>query len=90
MGARSDAVEVFEETLDDQALIREALMLGLRMDEGVDLDALGQRVGVDPRKGREKALSRRTARGDVVLEGGRLKVPQQRWLLLDGIVADLF
>jgi oxygen-independent coproporphyrinogen-3 oxidase len=83
-------LEVFEEKLDAQALIREALMLGLRMREGVDLAQLEQRLGVDPRIGREPALQRRLSRGDVLLEGAQLRVPQLRWLLLDGIVSDLF
>jgi putative oxygen-independent coproporphyrinogen III oxidase len=89
-GKGATEVEVFEELLDAQALIREALMLGLRMEEGVDLGALERRVGVDPRQGRERAIERRLARGDVVLAGTRLSVPRSRWLLLDGIVADLF
>jgi putative oxygen-independent coproporphyrinogen III oxidase len=88
--AASAAVEVFDEELDAQALIREALMLGLRMEAGVDLAALGARVGVDPRVGRESALKRRLARGDVMSEGARIWVPRERWIVLDGIIADLF
>jgi oxygen-independent coproporphyrinogen-3 oxidase len=88
--AATPDVEVFEEPLDAQALIREALMLGLRTEEGVDLGALGARVGVDARNGREGALRRRIARGDVRMEGERLWVPRERWIVLDGIVADLF
>jgi oxygen-independent coproporphyrinogen-3 oxidase len=88
--AASVQVEVFEEELDAQALIREALMLGLRMEAGVDLAALGARVGTDPRLGRESALRRRLARGDVLREGDRIWVPKERWIVLDGIVADLF
>lgn len=88
--AASAAVEVFEEKLDAEDTIREALMLGLRTLEGVDLAALGARVGRDPRLGRERALARRLASGDVTLEGDRLRVPEARWLMLDGIVADLF
>jgi len=82
--------EVFEEDLDGHALVREALMLGLRTREGVDLEALAGRVGFDPLKGREAALSRRQARGDVVLVDGNLRIPVERWLMLDGIIADLF
>ncbi|MEY4511780.1 MAG: hypothetical protein RLZZ450_3902 [Pseudomonadota bacterium] len=88
--ASSAEVEVFEESLDAQDVIREALMLGLRTDEGVDLARLGERTGVDPRVGREKAIARRIARGDLSLDGDLLRVPRRRWLLLDGIVADLF
>jgi oxygen-independent coproporphyrinogen-3 oxidase len=81
---------VFEEQLGPEDLIREALMLGLRTREGVDLAQLQARTGVDPRRGRERALARRLQRADVVLEGDVLRIPPVRWLLLDGIVADLF
>ena len=88
--AASPAVEVFEEQLGPEELIREALMLGLRTREGVDLAQLQRRTGLDPREGRERALARRLQRGDAVLEGDVLRIPPRRWLLLDGIVADLF
>jgi coproporphyrinogen III oxidase-like Fe-S oxidoreductase len=81
---------VFDEELDAEAQIREALMLGLRTREGVDLGAVGARLGVDPWAPRKAALARRIQSGDVVREGGLLRVPEQRWLFLDGIVADLF
>ncbi len=82
--------EVFEESLEPDDRIREALLLGLRTDRGVDLAALAEATGVDPRAGRERAIERRLERGDVVLEGERLRVPHDRWLMLDSIVADLF
>jgi len=88
--AATPAVEVFSEPLDADDLIHEALMLGLRTAEGLDLAALRARTGVDPRAGRTRAIERRLARGDLVLEGERMRVPAQRWLMLDGIVADLF
>jgi hypothetical protein len=65
-------------------------MLGLRTSEGVDLDEVGARVGIDPLGGRERALERAVVAGDVVREGVRLTVPRDRWLRLDGIVARLF
>lgn len=88
--AATPQVEVFEEQLDVQDTVREALMLGLRTREGVSLSQLAIRAGADPLLGRERALERRLARGDVQLEGDLLRVPQTRWLLLDGIVSDLF
>lgn len=78
------------EALGPQELVREALMLGLRTNEGVDLDEVGERAGVDPRRGREAALRRRAEAGDLLDEGRRLRVPRARWLWLDTIVADLF
>jgi oxygen-independent coproporphyrinogen-3 oxidase len=84
------AVEVFEEALGPQELIRERLMLGLRTSDGVDLDRLGRDVGVDPLAGRGAALARAERRGDVVRDGAVLSVPHSRWLRLEGIVAGLF
>ncbi len=83
-------VEVFEETLEAEARIREALMLGLRTTEGVDLAELRVRTGVDPLAARRRALEKRLAQGDLLLEDDTLRVPDRRWLMLDGIVADLF
>ena len=78
------------ETLSPDDRVREALMLGLRTREGLDLRALAERTGVDPRRDRSAALARRQSAGDLVCEGDVLRVPYERWLFLDGIVADLF
>lgn len=83
-------VEVFEEDLSAEDVIREALMLGLRTREGVDLAELGRRVARDPTRGREAQIEKHVARGQLIVEGGVMRVPESRWLLLDGIVADLF
>jgi coproporphyrinogen III oxidase-like Fe-S oxidoreductase len=81
---------VFEEALGAQEIIREHLMLGLRTAEGVDLGRTRAAAGEEPLAGRQRALERLRARGDVVLEGERLHVPEARWLQLDSIVAALF
>jgi hypothetical protein len=65
-------------------------MLGLRTAEGMDLGAAEKRAGRDPQAGREREMQRAIERGDLVKEGNRLRVPQGRWLKLDGIVRDLF
>jgi putative oxygen-independent coproporphyrinogen III oxidase len=85
-----EAAEVYDEALEARDLVREALMLGLRTEEGVCLEELATRVGADPLAGREQVVLRRIAQRDLVQEGGRLRVPHERWLFLDGIVADLF
>ena len=84
------ASPVFEEALSPADRVREALMLGLRTAGGVDLRDVEARTGLDARIGREAALERRFARGDVVLHDHHLRVPPSRWLSLDAIVADLF
>lgn len=88
--AADGMLEAEVEELDDQARIREALMLGLRMSEGVDLEALAARVGVDPLEGRRREFEARVSSGDLVQDGSRIRVPHERWILLDGIVSDLF
>lgn len=81
---------VFEEELGPDDRVREALMLGLRTREGVAFGAVRERTGRDPRAGRERAIERRVARGDLEVDDEGMRVPPARWLHLDGIVADLF
>lgn len=82
--------EQSEEHLGAQDIVRESLMLGLRTREGMDLVDTSMRAGVDPMEGREKPLQRRLEAGDIVHLGDRIRVPRDRWLRLDSIVADLF
>lgn len=86
---RADREETSED-LDARTIIREALMLGLRTREGVDLAAVSARAGVSLRAGRERAIERAVSRGDLLDNGTTLVVPRACWLMLDGIVADLF
>ena len=86
----AEPVEEWSEQLESEERIQEALMLGLRTTEGVELDGLAERVGIDPRVGRERALDRALERGDLSLDEAVLTIPRQRWLRLDGIVASLF
>ena len=83
-------LEVETEELGPEELIRESLMLGLRTQEGVDLADTERRAGRDPEAGREREIERALSRGDLIRENGWLRVPQSRWLKLDGIVRDLF
>src|SRR5690606_27726187 len=85
-----DASVEQEETLAPADRIREALMLGLRTARGVDLAELRERTGLDPREGRERASARWLERGDVTLEGATLRIPRDRWLMLDSIVTGLY
>lgn len=78
------------ESLGPLEIVREALMLGLRTASGVDLGATERRAGRSVWHGRERELARAIDAGDVVLDGGMLRVPHDRWLKLDGIVRDLF
>lgn len=89
-GSSSASIEVFEEELRADDLNREALMLGLRTQEGLDLTATHARTHKNLREGRSGAIERQVSRGHLRDEGDRLVVPQASWLSLDSIVADLF
>ena len=85
---RTPQAEVEELGADE--IIREALMLGLRTIEGMNLVATEMRAGRDPKAGREREIQRSIDNGNVVQVGDCLVVPAERWLKLDGIVRDLF
>ncbi|MBN8613101.1 MAG: radical SAM family heme chaperone HemW [Deltaproteobacteria bacterium] len=85
-----DAVTTWRETLSPADRVREALMLGLRTRSGVSMTEVQERTGLDLREGRERAIERRTSRGELVIDGDVLRVPHAKWLSLDAIVTDLF
>ena len=87
---RQRTLEVETEELGPDEIIREALMLGLRTAEGMNLQQTARRAGRDPKTGRERELIRAIERGNLLQEGDWLRVPVERWLKLDGIVRDLF
>jgi putative oxygen-independent coproporphyrinogen III oxidase len=87
---RQQTLEVDVEALGPDEIIREALMLGLRTVDGMNLVATERRAGRSPREGREHEIERAIERGNLVEDGGWLRVPVDRWLKLDGIVRDLF
>jgi len=78
------------ETLGPEEIVGEAVMLGLRTAEGLDLELTARRAGRDPVEGRTTAIAQAVARGDLVRDGNVLRVPRERWLKLDGIVRHLF
>ncbi len=84
------APEAETEDLGADELIQEGLMLGLRLEAGLDVAHLEDRAGRPLREGRQKAVDAALAAGDLVEESGRWYVPRERWLRLDGIVASLF
>ena len=85
-----DTLEAEIEELGPDEIIREALMLGLRTIDGMNLAATQRRAGRDPKAGREREVERAIEEGNLTQVGDWLRVPQDRWLKLDGIVRDLF
>ncbi len=85
----SDGCAVLE-PLDAETSLRERIMLGLRLAEGLDLDAAGLELGVDALAGeRRAALARALDRGRLESADGRLRIPKRQWLFADGIISEL-
>jgi len=90
--ARIDAGEkpiVGTEELTRQDLALEALMLGLRTLDGIDLDAFRERYGVDLRKSNEPLIERLARDGLLKLEGSAL-VPTLAGLAVTDSLARAF
>ena len=89
LGATGELVSEIEAITPDVAL-RERLLLGLRLAEGVVLDELERDTGASARTPeRLRALDRLVARGKLAQQGERLYIPHERWLFADAIIAEI-
>ena len=86
--ARNGHGLVEEEQLSRHEAGREALVMGLRLAEGIDTDALAERLGID-RIVDEAAVKRMESLGLVECRGPRLAVTTPGRLLLDSILAEV-
>ena len=79
-----------EAPLDPDTRATEALMMGLRLAEGVDLADMALRTGRDPATMIDrKAMAQLATQGLVALSGSHLSVTPRGMLLLDAILAAL-
>lgn len=84
------AVESESELLTPDVLLSEALMLGLRLAEGVDVERAAHATGAAMwTPARRSAVQRLTVRGQLQHEGPRLSIPKAAWLFSDGIISQL-
>lgn len=78
------------EPIPPDVALRERLMLGLRLAEGVALDQLERDTGAPVRTAqRSRAIEKLLARGRLAEAGGRLFIPKAHWLFADAIIAEL-
>lgn len=86
-----EAPTMTTEPLDPEALLRERLMLGLRVAEGVDLGRARAELGIDPwTRERLRAVERLIARGRLARDGDWLRIPRDAWLFTDDTASRLF
>ncbi len=69
---------------------QEALLLGLRTEDGVDLNEVRAYRGGEPYSPeRRESMERLVKEGKLQVEGSRLRIPKKHWLVSDGIIRDL-
>ncbi|MFI5301626.1 MAG: radical SAM family heme chaperone HemW [Polyangiales bacterium] len=92
-----DATVESIEPLSRDTLLRERIMLGLRLSDGLDLDAEARALGMREHElwtpSRRRAVASLVAEGLLAREGegiGRIRIPESRRLRTDGIAARLF
>lgn len=79
------------EPLSPEQLLKERIMLGLRLASGLDLGEAGRDLGVDPwTPERVRTIEALVGRGRLVREGPRLRIPPEAWLFADDTIARLF
>ncbi|MCK5942095.1 MAG: radical SAM family heme chaperone HemW [Planctomycetes bacterium] len=76
------------ETLRPLQRAAEALWLGVRRTDGVDVDAVASRIDVDVRGQFEPVIERQVRAGLVAFDGGRLRLVGEGLLLADQVGGD--
>lgn len=78
-----------EERLGDEELLLEAVMLGLRLADGVDLEALRRRFGLDLLQASGPAVAEAERDGLLVVAGGRLRPTDRGLAVAEGLAVRL-
>ncbi len=80
-----------EEALDAETLLRERIMLGLRVEDGIDMDAIAGDLGIPAwTSERARAVAWLLERGRIEQRGSKLRIPRAAWLWTDDTSARLF
>jgi putative oxygen-independent coproporphyrinogen III oxidase len=86
-----DGVSTSHEPLDGETMLRERIMLGLRLKDGFNLAACADELGVTAwTKERRRATDKLVARGRLECDGDQLRIPRPAWLWADDTAARLF
>jgi oxygen-independent coproporphyrinogen-3 oxidase len=86
-----DGLSMSSEPLDGETMLRERIMLGLRLEGGFDLGACARELGVPAwTRSRSQAADRLVGQGRLQRDGDRLRIPRPAWIWADDIAARLF
>jgi oxygen-independent coproporphyrinogen-3 oxidase len=84
--AHGEDVVAERRALDADTALGEAMFMGLRLVDGVDLDAIHRRYGVDPLVRYADGLEPFLALGVLLAEGGRLRLTREGLLVANEIM----
>ena len=73
--------------LDPERNFREAIVAGLRLVAGIDLAEFRRRFGVDVGARFEREIAELRSDGLIILEGGILRIPKDRLLVSNRVLA---
>ena len=79
----------FQEELTGKARMAEALMLGLRIIQGVDRKDFARRFGADPVRAFDRSVARHRRLGSLVVAPGRLRLAEEALFVSDTVLADI-
>jgi putative oxygen-independent coproporphyrinogen III oxidase len=86
-----DGISESSERLDASTLLREQIMLGLRVDDGLDIEAAARALGAPGwTPERERVAAWLEQRGRIVRNGPRVRIPRAAWLWTDDTAARMF
>jgi oxygen-independent coproporphyrinogen-3 oxidase len=85
--ARGQRLAVEERRLNDEERLEEALFTGLRLTDGIDLDGLGARYGVDIRRRYGRELEPFVAERLLIYDGEHMRLTRRGMLLAHEIMA---
>jgi oxygen-independent coproporphyrinogen-3 oxidase len=78
------------ELIEPATSVVERLLLGLRLAEGVELEALSRATGVDASTpARERAIEQLVRKQQLVRDGVRIRIPESAWLFADAVIRDV-
>ncbi|WP_229723248.1 radical SAM family heme chaperone HemW [Deinococcus aerolatus] len=76
------------EAISAEEYVTDALFMGLRLRDGLDLEDLSRRSGLNVRERYAGAIAANVARGWLELEGARLRATPAGWWLLNRVVTE--
>ncbi|MEO8801356.1 MAG: radical SAM family heme chaperone HemW [Polyangiaceae bacterium] len=86
-----DGLSISSEPLDGETLLRERIMLGLRLESGFDLAQAAGELGVEAwPKERAREAEKLIEKGRLEKQGERLRIPKPFWIYANDTAARLF